>query len=163
MPDFLLAPGWDALHPRLVHFPVALLTVAPLFVVAALALPLERARPYLTAALALLALGTTAAFLATSTGRAAAERAPRTPTVQSVLNEHEELAETSRNLFAGLTVALAAILFGPRIARRRPTRRATAVALVVFLLAYVPAWWILAHAAHHGGQLVHALGVRARF
>jgi|CXWL01.1.fsa_nt_gi uncharacterized membrane protein len=154
-------PSWDALHPLIVHFPVALLLVAPLFLLAGLAMKPERGRPAILAGLVLLVLGTAGAWFAIATGEAAGEAAERLPGVNAMLEQHESLAEQTRTVFTGLTVALAAILFGPRLLRRPLARAPQAVILSAFLACYLGGAALLANTAHHGGRLVHELGVRA--
>src|SRR5512140_602898 len=90
-------PTWDGLHPLVTHFPIALLLVAPLFLVLGL-VRRSSGRPFLLAALLLMALGTIAIFVAVPTGEAAGRLAERTPLVSKALERHEELAETSRVL-----------------------------------------------------------------
>ena len=51
-------PTWEGLHPLVVHFPIALLLVAPWLVLLGALLAPSRGRPWLFAALTLLALGT---------------------------------------------------------------------------------------------------------
>ena len=82
-------PGWDGFHPLMVHFPIALLMVAPLFVILALvgrSSPTGRAMA--GAALILMSLGTLGTFLASSTGSAAARVVAHTPPVSAVLDRH---------------------------------------------------------------------------
>ena len=153
-------PSWDAAHPLVVHFPIALLFVTPVFVVAGLLLR-DRGRPFLLSALALLVLGTAGAFVAVATGEAGEGAAEAVPAAEATLERHEELAEQARNAFAVLTVLYAIVLFGPAAFKRTPRRAATAVALSVFLALDAAALALLANAAHYGGQLVHAQGVRA--
>jgi uncharacterized membrane protein len=153
-------PSWDAAHPLVVHFPIALLFAAPLFVVAGLLLR-DRGRPYLLSALALLVLGTAGAFVAVSTGEAGEDAAEAVPAASATLERHEELAEQARNAFAALTALYAVVLFGPALFKRTPGRAVTTVALSAFLALDVAALALLANAAHYGGQLVHAQGVRA--
>ena len=72
-------PGWEGLHPLIIHFPIVLLLVAPLlFLVGALLKP-EKGRPVLYVALALMVAGTLSVFLAAATGEAAGKLAERTP------------------------------------------------------------------------------------
>lgn len=152
-------PSWDALHPLVIHFPVALLLVAPLLIVLGL-LP-RMGRGYLNAALVLMILGTVAAWVAVSTGEAAGELAARTPAVKATLEQHEELAETTRALFTAFTLVFAALLFLPRILRRQPGRRLETAVGVLFLLGYSAGAGVLAETAHQGGRLVHVHGVHA--
>jgi uncharacterized membrane protein len=154
-------PGWDGLHPLVVHFPVALLLVAPLFVLVALFLSPARGRAPLLAALALIALGTVAPWVAAASGEAAGKLAERSPEINAALERHEDLAEATRTMFSGLTLALAAILFGPALLRRQLARAPLLALLGAFLVTYAAGAALLANTAHNGGRLVHQLGVRA--
>ena len=96
MTQFPPIPSWDALHPLIIHFPIALLLVVPfLIVVGALRSP-ERGRTILYVALALMIAGTLGTFLAVGTGEAAGRMAERTPQIDVVLEHHEQLAEATR-------------------------------------------------------------------
>ncbi|MGE5275472.1 MAG: DUF2231 domain-containing protein [Acidobacteriota bacterium] len=152
-------PSWDGLHPLIVHFPIALLLVAPLFVV--LGMTLRRNRPFLWAALLLMAIGTAATFVAVSTGEAAGRLADRTPEIKAVLEHHEKLAETTRVVFTVLTVIFAAIVVVPAAVRRLQTRRVTVALSLAFLVCYGAGVLLLVNTAHNGGRLVHELGVQA--
>lgn len=158
MVEFPPLPSWDGLHPLIVHFPIALLLVAPLFVL--LGVVLRRGRPFLWAALILMAIGTAGTFLAVSTGEAAGKLAERTPQINAVLEHHEQLAERTRVGFAVLTAIFAAILV-PAFFRREPGRVVTVVLPLVFLVCYGGGVVLLANTAHNGGRLVHELGVQA--
>ena len=125
-------PSWDGLHPLIVHFPIALLLVAPLFVV--IGVVFRRSRLFLWAALLLMALGTTATFFAVSTGEAAGKLAERTPQINAVLERHEDLAETTRLVFTALTVIFAAIVAAPAMLRRLQGPAFRVVLPLVFLL-----------------------------
>jgi uncharacterized membrane protein len=155
-------PGWDGLHPLIVHFPIALLLVAPLFVLIGAFLSPEKGKPFFIAGLLLMVLGTISMFVASSTGEAARRVATKTPQIRAVLEQHEDLAETTEVVFAVLTVAFGALLFVPGILRRQLSRKLGARLLVIFFLGYVAGAVLLADAAHQGGVLVHDFGVRAR-
>ena len=164
MTEFPPIPSWDALHPLVVHFPIALLLVAPLFIALGAFQELRSAgkgRTWLFAALVLLALGTVATFVAVGSGEAAAKLAERTEAMDAVLERHEGLAETTRLVFSVLTVILAAILLVPRALRRELPRGATAGLFAAFLVSYGAGAILLANTAHNGGRLVYELGVHA--
>ncbi len=153
-------PSWDALHPLVVHFPVALLLVAPLLVVLGL-LRRSTGKDFLLAALVLMVLGTVAVYVAVPTGEAAGRLAERTPDISKALERHEELAETTRALFTVLTVVFAVILLAPRLLRKELGRGVSLVLNIAFLVLYGAGGLVLANTAHQGGLLVHAHGVHA--
>ena len=152
-------PSWDGLHPLIVHFPIALLLIAPLFVL--IGILVRRGRTFLWAALLLMAIGTTATFFAVSTGEAAGKLAERTPQINAVLERHEELAETTRAVFSVLTLLFAAILVAPTAFGRLRRPAFETVLPLLFLLFYGAGVALLANTAHNGGRLVHELGVQA--
>ena len=158
-------PAWDGLHPLVVHFPVALLLVAPLLVLLSLMVR-RHATGISIAAFTVMLLGVAGAAVAVSTGEAGAELVERTEQVSKVLEEHEEMAEIVRVVFFSLFVAYGLILLAPAAWRRfRPGTEIPKAALLgaklVFLAAYAAACLILANTAHLGGTLVHGYGVRA--
>lgn len=161
MIEFPPLPSWDALHPLIVHFPIALLLFAPLFVVVGALLRTPRGRSFQAAALSLMVAGTIATFVAAATGEAAGKLADRTELSSAVLEHHESLAESTRAVFTGLTLAFAAILFGPRLFKIELAPTASAALTVAFLVFYSAGAVLLANTAHNGGRLVHELGITA--
>lgn len=153
-------PSWDGLHPLIVHFPVALLLVVPLFVVLALLVRAHR-RGLLLAALVLMVLGTVSSWVAVSTGEAAGRLAERSPEVNAVISHHEELAERTRLVFTALTVVFAGMILAPGLLRRDPGEITTITLAVLFLAVYGAGTLVLANTAHNGARLVHELGVRS--
>ena len=153
-------PSWDALHPLIIHFPIALLLVTPILVILGIVLP-KQARGLFIAALVMMALGTIATYFAVATGEAAGELAERTPGVPAVLERHEDLAETTRGIFTALTVVFAAMLFVPSIFKRTLNRKIAVVVNILFLALYAGGAVFLMNVAHQGGRLVHEFGVRA--
>src|SRR5688572_4784583 len=69
-------PSWDGLHPIIVHFPIALLLIAPILIVLG-TIFYKNGRAFMVSAFVLMLIGTIAAFIATATGEAAGELAER--------------------------------------------------------------------------------------
>ena len=146
-------PPWSHLHPLIVHFPIALLLVAPALVVLGLALP--ELRPGLhAAALALLLAGTLGTLAALVTGEAAAASAQRTAALRVALDRHEHFAQLAALLFALLTLLFATLFFWARFRREAPLGL-----YLLWLAAAAGAMPVLALAAHFGGRMVHELGL----
>ena len=153
-------PSWDGLHPLIIHFPIALLLVAPLLVLFGVFLP-NKGRSFLIAAFILMLLGTVASFIAVSTGASAGELAERVANVESVLENHEELAETTRTVFSALTVIFGVMLFAPMIFKKDLSSKIVIPLNLAFLIFYGAGVVLLINTAHEGGRLVHEFGVRA--
>jgi len=154
-------PSWDALHPLIIHFPIVLLLVAPLFIVIGAVLQPAKGRPYHLAGLALMLLGTAAVFVAVGTGEAAGELAERTQGVSQVLETHETLAERTRVVFSVLSVIFGVLLFVPRLLKHAENRLVSTTLPLAFLVLYSAGALLLVNTAHNGGRLVHEFGVRA--
>jgi len=153
-------PGFDGLHPLVVHFPIALFIVAPIFLIAAMVLWRQRIA-MLGAAALLMVLAAVSLFVTVASGEAAGEMAERNPAINGVLERHEELAETSRNVFSALTLMLAAAFAVAVILKDRVKRTAWMIGLTLYVLVYAGALLLLVNTAHLGGRLVHELGVRS--
>ncbi len=152
-------PGWSHLHPMVVHFPVALLMVAPLFVLGGVFLEGKKARPYFLSGLLLMLLGTCGSFLAGATGDAASEAGNNTPAIKAVLEQHEELAEMTQIMFGVLTAVFAGFMFVPGLFRKELSWPVMRTVVVLFLVVYLGGMGVLANTAHQGGRLVHELGI----
>jgi len=154
-------PSWEALHPLVIHFPIALLLVVPFLIVTGALRPPERGQTILYVALALMIAGTLGTFLAVATGEAAGRIAERTPQIDVVLEHHEQLAEATRIAFSVLTVVFAAILLIPVILKKTSNRLVSTALSLAFLVLYGGGILLLTNTAHNGGRLVHEFGVRA--
>lgn len=155
---FPALPSWDGLHPLAVHFPIALLLVAPIFVVIAM-ISRARAASLLVGASVLVVIGAGTALLATATGDAAEGATDGIPAAEAILHRHEELAEVARNLFIVLAVVLS---FWTVIALRSSvlvSRKVYLGGCALYLVLHGAASLVLVNAAHEGGRLVHELGV----
>lgn len=159
MSNWLPFPTWDGMHPLVVHFPVALLLVSPIFIVLGLLRP-GRFRLFSVSALILMLLGTAGAWLAVETGEAGASLVDRTPQLTAAIQEHQAMAENTRLIFTLLTVVYAGMLAAP-LALQNIQPRLPVIAQVVFVLALAASCLVLARTAHLGGRLVHHFGVRA--
>jgi uncharacterized membrane protein len=153
-------PSWEGIHPLVVHFPIALLLVAPIFVVLGVALP-RHARWSNTSALILMALGTIGVWTAVGSGEAAAELVTRTTAIAAALERHESMAETTRTVFTTLTAVFAALTVASALVRTGLGGWPRTAAHVAFLALYLGGALYLVNTAHQGGLLVHDLGVRS--
>ena len=77
-----------------------------------------------------------------------------------MLEQHEELAQTTGVLFLVLTVVFTALLLVPHVLRRELSRTLTTALLLAFLVLYGTGALFLVNTAHQGGRLVHEMGVR---
>ncbi len=161
MLEFPPIPTWDALHPLIIHFPIALLLTVPVFIAVGAAMSPEKGRSYLIAAMVLLLAGTAATLVAVETGEAAGRLAERAPGMEQVLEHHESLAERTRIVFSVLSVIFVALVGTPWLAKRADTRLTTTILPLAFLVLYSVGILLLVNTAHHGGRLVHEFGVRA--
>jgi uncharacterized membrane protein len=152
-------PDWSSAHPIIVHFPVALLMVAPVLIIAAI-LARKSWRPLAVAAFIVLLMGTAGAVLATASGEAGEGAAKAIPAAKATLERHEELGELTRNTFIALTLVFG-IFLGAMGASARIGRRVFVLGSVTFLVPYLAATVLLARTAHEGGLLVHQHGVHA--
>ena len=145
----------NPLHPAVVHFPVVLAFLLPLFVAGAVWAIRRGARPRrawsvpLAAALALAA----SAWVAVETGKAQDERVERVVSEQP-LSRHEEMAETFLTASAGLALVAAIGLVGGITGRA--ARITTALGSVGLLAG-------AAMVGHTGGQLVYKYGAASAY
>lgn len=162
-------PPWEGMHPLVVHLPIGVLMIVPVFIVLSM-LCKQWARPMSLIVFLLTLVGTAGAMLAVVTGEATERFAEGVPGAAGILERHEEAAELARNFFIGVTVlSLVVFALAGRLIRttQQPgaavsTRRSGwIVANVVLLGATLFGCLVLANAGHLGGQLVHGLGVRA--
>jgi len=152
----------DLLHPLIVHFPIALLSVLPVLIVLGL-FSKNSSKAFYFSALILMVIGTVTAYLAYSSGRAAGELVDRTPEISAVLARHKEFAKYTRFFFTVLTATFAVQLFVfPRISKKWIVGSSLfSLQVVVFLAVYMVAVLLVMNTAHQGGMLVHQYGVHA--
>lgn len=161
MQQFPPMPAWDALHPLIIHFPIVLLLVSPLFITISAALPPPKGRPFMMTAIFLLLLGTASLFIAMSTGKAAAKVVERGGTIDAVLETHQNFASETLIVFSELSIILLGIFLLPRILRQRETRLFSTVLPLTFLAFYFGGIVFLVNTAHTGSRMVHEFGAHA--
>jgi uncharacterized membrane protein len=155
-----LSPDWNGLHRLVVHFPIILLLVAPLFVIVGAVSSAARRRLFLGAALILVVLGTGMTYLAVATGELAMKAVASAPALDGLLQEHRSLAQSTRELFSVLTLAFAALLFPHTLLRRELDSWVRTSLFAAFLIFYGTGAVLLVDTALKGDRLVHVLGAK---
>jgi len=154
-------PAWDAFHPGISHFPIVLLLVAPVFILAGV-LSQTRRRHFVVLAFWFMVAGTLGVYLSAATGDAAKELAPKTPEITKAIETHENIASVVRAVFTVLTLLLGSLLYGPGLLKKQLNTNLFTWLTLLFLLLYGAGLLPLYNAAHSGGLLVHQHGVHAK-
>ncbi len=152
-------PSWAALHPLVIHFPITLLLLAPLFVVLAARGSREKQRAFLLSGLILMVVGTVSLYMAMGTGWAASGVVRRTPEITALLEKHQALAREAAITFSVATATFALILLITKFDIRASD--ITPLLPLTFIASYVVGLVLLIAAAHNGARLVHEFGVHA--
>jgi uncharacterized membrane protein len=149
-PGATVMPSLAALHPQIVHFVVALVTIGVAFRLASLWLRWSWLAP---AAAALITLGTVASLAAVRSGVDAHGPAEQVPGARQAVVDHETWGERARNVFVLL---FAAEVVAAALASRRhaSARSAALVAAAVGVVAV----GVLYRAGDLGGRLVYGYG-----
>ena len=153
-------PPWNHIHPAIVHFPIALLTVAPLLVLVGLLWPAQR-RGVHASALILLVLGFGGLLLALESGEAVERYARATPALLAAVRDHELAAQWTTLIFGLLGVAFAVLWILPLLRKRALSRNLELGLLVLWLLLSAAGVLALARTGHLGGHMVHDLHTHA--
>jgi hypothetical protein len=144
-----------------IHFPIALLFVTPVFVLLA-ALLGKYGRWFGLVALMLLVMGTLSGAVAVSSGDAAFDVLEDVEDGGwEVVEEHQQAAKNVQTMFIGLTILYAILFAIPLVISKLNIWKYWFLANLVFLALLMVVNLQLAHAAHLGGRLVHQYGARA--
>jgi len=156
---------WDALHPLIVHLPIGILLIVPLFIF--LAIVIKRyTLCFSITGLLLMIMGTLGVFIAVSTGESAVELVDRSiKEVSEIIEQHEELAEMTLNIYIILSIIYFGIVMLPKlipmITKKIFNEKIFFISNIIFLIAYIFGILGIVNTSHLGGKLVHELGVRA--
>jgi uncharacterized membrane protein len=152
-------PGWGGIHPLLIHFPLTLFFLAPVFALMAAFTKAATRRAFLIATLVLMLLGTISTYVAFEAGKAAAGDGFNQAAL-AIVERHREFAELTRGSFT-----VATVLFGFSLALctflHLRVRELTGVLPLGAAVFYVLGLLWLIHAAYQGERLVHEFGVGA--
>ena len=154
-------PTWNSLHPLIIHFPIVLLLVCPLFILIGAFLSPAKGRPYLSTALILLLLGTASLFFAVQTGQVASQLVDRDPPVEVLLKSHYALAIETRAIFVALSMIACVVFLVPRLLGNADGLLFSSMLPLSFLVFYGVGVIFLLNTADRGGRMVHELGVHA--
>lgn len=153
-------PAWNAAHPIIVHLPIGVLMIVPVLLLITL-LSKRMRQPFAFMTLVVLMLGLGGIFAAMASGEEAEHAAVVMGEGGKVLDEHEDLAEVTRNIFIGLTAIYAVIFLGAVTLGDKLGRKTWIGLHAAFLLLTAFGLLQLAHTGHLGGRLVHQYGVHA--
>lgn len=157
-------PPPEGMHPMIVHFPIALLLVAPILV--GIGLFTKRClMAWWAAAAVILLLGTIGAWAATISGEASesaglvkaamAAQPESSKIIDETLETHSELAESARNIFTVVTALFSLFVVFSLVTKREYSRVAAFGIAVVFLILWGFGAVKIAQAGHLGATLVH--------
>jgi len=145
----------DPLHPAIVHFPLVLAVLLPVFTAGAIWAIRRGARARRAWSIPVLAALVLAgsAWAAVETGEAQDERVERV-VAEAPLSAHEEMAETFLTASAVVALLAAVGLFGGVVGKI--ARPATAIGSLALVLGAV-------RVGHSGGQLVYRYGAASAY
>ena len=158
MAQLPMIPGWDGIHPLLIHFPLTLFFLAPVFVLLAGLTKATSRRTFLISALTVMLLGITLTYVAFAAGQTAAASVTRTEEVRTVVDRHQELAGLARSSHTA-AIVLFSLTFLLSACLHLQLQELTGVLPVGSLVFYALGLFWLINTAYHGERLVHEFGV----
>lgn len=158
MLEFIKLPGWEGMHPMVVHFPIGLLVILPLLLLLSLVIK-EQNKCFTNASLIILIIGTVGTMLSVATGLATMEVAKITEEAKEIINKHESLAAISRNLYMSFSVFYAIFVYYTNKNIMKPSLKATLQ--IIFIVYSILGIWFLVNTGHYGARLVHEFGIHA--
>ena len=158
MTQLPMFPSWNGLHPLMIHFPIVLFLLAPVFSLCAAFTRADRRNTFLAATLLVMVLGCASIYASFETGLAARALMHQTGEAVTIAERHRELADLARSGFT-----MATLLFGLTLLIRTVFRvnmyELTAVLPLGSVVFYGLGLFWLINAAYNGERLVHEYGV----
>src|SRR5689334_3840048 len=149
-----MLPDWKGIHPLLIHFPLTLFFVAPLFLSFASFTRNATRRTFLTSALTVMLLGVVSMYVAFEAGNRAAATVDEIAQFKTIVERHRELASLARESLTASTV-----LFGLTFLIcglfQLHLRELSGVLSLGSLTFYGLGLFWLTNAAYYGERLVH--------
>lgn len=158
MLEAIKIPGWEGIHPLVVHFPIGLLAILPLILLLSIVIK-EQNKCFTNASLIILILGTLGTMFAVATGLAAMDVAKITEEAKEILEKHETTAAICRNLYMSFTVFYAVFVYYANKNIIKPSLKTTLQ--IVFIVYSILGIWFLINTGHYGARLVHEFGILA--
>ncbi|MBZ5679242.1 MAG: hypothetical protein LAO24_03945 [Acidobacteriia bacterium] len=110
MSQLPMIPSWNGLHPMIIHFPIVLFLLLPLFLLFAAFARTDRRYLLLWSGVIVMAVATASLYVAYETGETAGTLTNRTPEITAAVGHHQELADLARNSFTAATALLGIVL-----------------------------------------------------
>jgi uncharacterized membrane protein len=158
MPQLPMIPGWDGIHPLLIHFPLTLFFLAPVFILFAGFAKTTTRRTFLISALTVMLLGIASTYAAFEAGQTAAATVTPTGEVRTIVEQHQELASLARSSLTAATV-----LFGLTLlictCFHLQIHELTGVLPLGSVVFYALGLFWLINTAYYGERLVHEFGM----
>ena len=158
MPQLQMLPGWESIHPLLIHFPLTLFFLAPVFVLFAGFAKATTRQAFLISALTVMLLGVASTCIAFEAGQTTAATVTPTGEVRAVIERHHELASLARG-----SLTAATLLFGLTLLIctwfHLQIRELTGVLPLGSVVFYALGLFWLINTAYQGERLVHEFGV----
>lgn len=150
-------PGWDGIHPLLIHFPLTLFFLVPVFGSMAALTKATVRRTFLVSSLVAMLLGTISIYVAFDAGESAATNNP-IGEASAVMERHHELAGLARSSLTGATLLFSLTLL-LCLSFHFSLGELTAVLPLGSAIFYGFGLFWLVHTAYQGERLVHEFGI----
>ncbi len=161
MIEFPTIPAWGEAHAMIIHFPIAILLTAPLFILVGLFFK-KNGKFFNYSALILMLLGFFGLAIALASGEASADLVSIPKKALETLEKHKELSIIARNLYAGLIMIFALLIYVPLMIKKELTPSLNRIVSILFVVVYMFCSLSLINAADTGKALVHTYGVKAK-
>ena len=158
MPQLPMVPGWDGIHPLLIHFPLTSFFLAPVFVLFAGFAKTTTRRTLLKSALTVMLFGIASTYAAFEAGQTAAATVTPIGEVRTVVERHQELASLARSSLTAATLLFGLTLLICTCLHLRMHELTGVLPLGSVVFYALGLFWLI-NAAYYGERLVHEFGV----